>query len=275
MYQGLPLSARLGAVILTAVAAVALLSQIWTPYDISLIAINRRLAPPLTAGYLLGTDALGRDMVTLLMVGAFNSMYVAILGAGAAFLVGVGVAVLAVVNRGWIDELLMRCADIIYANPVILIALVLVAKVGPSRETAILAVMVWFSPVVARVARSAALTVSGTGYVMAARTYGRGPYYIMFRHVLPNIAPVLLVQATVAMVTAIMLEAALSYLGVGTQPPSVSWGRMLHDSQPYFGKMLWLAVWPGLCIAMTVMSLNLLHDGLRNRLDRRAADGAG
>ena len=268
-FGSLGASAQVGAVILTTAAIVALISVIWTPYDPLTINVPNKLAPPLSPDHILGTDNLGRDTLSLLMVGAFNSLYVAVFGAGAAFFVGVAIAIVAVVRGGWVDELLMRSADIVYALPLILIALVLVAKLGPSRETAILAVTLWFAPVVARVARGASLAIARSGYVLAARTYGRGSLYAMFRHVLPNIAGILLVQATVAAVTSIMLEAALSYLGVGTQPPAVSWGRLLRDSQPYFGQSVWLAVLPGLCIAITVIGLNLMHDGLRDRFDTR------
>jgi peptide/nickel transport system permease protein len=271
----LPPSARLGAAILAVVFGVALVSLVWTPYDKSVIDMDQRLAPPLTAGHLLGTDQFGRDVITLLMNGAANTIYFAIVGAGAAFLVGLLIAVIAVVHRGgWIEEILMRSADIVYALPAILIALILVSTVGPGRETAILAVMIWFAPVVARVARSAALTIVGNGYVLAARTYGRGPYYTMVRHVLPNIASILLVQASVTMVVAVLLEASLSYLGVGTQPPDVSWGRMLRESQSYVGQSIWLVVWPGMAIALTVIGLNLLGDGLRDRIDQRVAQTA-
>jgi peptide/nickel transport system permease protein len=267
-------SARAGGLVVIAVLAIALISVFWTPYDRREIALDQRLAPPFTDGHLLGTDGLGRDELTMLMIGAFNSMYVALLGAGAAFVAGVTIMVIAVARRGRTEGLLMRGADIIYATPVILVALVLVARLGPSRETAIIAVMLWFAPVVARVGRSAALAVANSGYVQAARAYGRGMPFAMVRHVLPNISSVLLVQFTVAMVTAIMLEAALSYLGVGTQPPEVSWGRMLHDSQQYLGQSVWLAVWPGVAILVTVIALNLFHDGLRDVFDKRSASSS-
>ena len=211
----------------------------------------------------------GRDVLSQLMVGARGALFVGVLAVSIAVLVGVPVGGFAAGRRGWIEDAVMRLADVIYAFPAVLGAILLVAALEPGIGPAMLAIGVAYVPIVARVTRGASLRVLKLDFVTAARSYGRSPAFIFIRHVLPNIASVLIVQATVLFALAILAEAALSFLGIGTQPPDPSWGRSLRDAQTLVRIAPGLALWPGAAIAITVLGFNLLGDGLRDALDPR------
>ncbi len=259
-----------GAALTLALLAAALLSLVWSPYPPADIDIPNKLAPP-SAAHWLGTDGLGRDIASQLLVGAQNSIVVGVVAVGIGLVAGVALGCLAAARRGWVDGLIMRAADFTFAFPALLSAIMLGAIYGPGLATGIVAIGVFNVPVFARLSRGAANAVWSREYVLAARAAGFGPWRITLDHVLPNIASVLIVQATVSFATAILAEAALSYLGLGTQPPQPSWGRMLNEAQTQLFQAPLLAVYPGVAIALSVLGLNLLGDGLRDLLDPRLA----
>ena len=234
-----------------------------------------RLPPFWMAGadpsFILGTDSLGRDVVSLLLVGARASIAVGVIAVGIGIAFGVALGLLAAARRGWVEELVMRLADFTFAFPALLTAIMLTALQGPGLVTSTLAIGIFNIPVFARITRAAANGVWAREFVLAARACGKGATRITFEHVLPNIAAGLIVQATIQFAVAILAEAALSYLGLGTQPPTPSWGRMLGEAQTLLFQAPQLAVWPGTAIALSVLGLNLMGDGLRDLLDPRLA----
>ena len=260
----------LGGLLVVLLALVAGVSLIWTPYAPAEIDIPNKLAGPGTAHW-LGTDSLGRDIVSQLMVGAQNSIAVGVIAVGIGVVVGVGLGLLASARRGWVEEALMRLSDFTFAFPALLSAILLAAIYGPGLVTSIVAIGIFNVPVFARLTRAAANAVWAREYVLAARACGKGAWSITFEHVLPNIAAVLIVQATTQFAIAILAEAALSYLGLGTQPPQPSWGRMLSEAQTQLFQAPQLALYPGVAIALSVLGLNLMGDGLRDLLDPRLA----
>ena len=259
-----------GAVLSAALVLAALLSLVWSPYPPAEIDIPARLQPP-SAAHWLGTDSLGRDIASQLLVGAQNSIVVGVVAVAIGLLVGVALGLWASARRGWTEEGVMRAADFTFAFPALLSAIMLGAIYGPGLLTGIVAIGIFNIPVFARLTRGAANAVWARDYVLAARAAGFGPWRITTEHVLPNIASVLIVQATISFATAILAEAALSYLGLGTQPPQPSWGRMLGEAQTQLFQAPMLAVYPGLAIALSVLGLNLVGDGLRDLLDPRLA----
>lgn len=252
--------------------AAAALSLVWQPWPPAEIDIASRLQPP-SASHWLGTDSLGRDIASQLLVGAQTSIAVGVLAVAIGLGAGVALGLLAAARGGWADEWLMRVADVGFAFPALLSAVLLGAVYGPGIATGVVAIGLFNVPVFARTTRAAALGVWSREYVLAARAAGQGPWRITWDHVLPNVASVLIVQATVQFSTAIIAEAALGYLGLGAQPPRPSWGRMLSEAQAQMFQAPWLAVYPGTAIALAVLGLNLLGDGLRDLLDPRLARG--
>lgn len=257
-----------GVILTGSLVAMALLSFFWTPYTIDVISISDRLQGP-TAAHWLGTDQLGRDVASRIMVGARNSIAVGLVAVGIGVFFGVGLGAWAAARGGWIDDLVMRGSDVIFAFPAIVSALLITALLGPGAVNAIIAIGIFNVPVFARVTRGAARQIWGLEYVRAGLAIGKGPLRVTLDHVLPNIASVLIVQGTIQFAVAILAEAALSYLGVGTQPPHPSWGRMLFDAQTMMVLDPTLAIFPGVAIALAVLGLNLLGDGLRDVLDPR------
>lgn len=259
-----------GGVLTLALLLAAALSYAWTPFSVYDVRMDDKLMPP-DATHWLGTDAFGRDIVSLLLVGARASILVGVIAVGIGLLAGTALGLLASARRGWVEELIMRVSDFGFAFPAILSAIMLTAVYGPGIVNAIIAIGLYNIPSFARITRAAANAVWSRDYVLAARACGKGAWRITFEHVLPNIAAVLTVQATIRFAVAILAEAALSYLGLGTQPPQPSWGRMLAEAQTLMFDAPLLAVWPGLAIVLTVLGLNLLGDGLRDVLDPRLA----
>jgi peptide/nickel transport system permease protein len=259
-----------GAVLSALLVLAALVSLFWAPYPPAEIDIPNKLAAP-SAAHWLGTDSLGRDIASQLLVGAQNSIVVGVIAVGIGLGVGVLLGCLAAARRGWVEEAVMRAADFTFAFPALLSAIMLGAIYGPGLLTGILAIGIFNIPVFARITRGAAQAVWAREYVLASRAAGFGPLRITLDHVLPNIASVLIVQATISFATAILAEAALSYLGLGTQPPQPSWGRMLNEAQTMLFQAPMLAVYPGVAIALSVLGLNLMGDGLRDLLDPRLA----
>lgn len=255
-----------GAVLVVLLVLAAALSLVWTPGSPTEIDIPAKLRLP-GADHWLGTDSLGRDIASMLLVGARNSILVGVVAVGIGLLLGTALGLLAAARRGWVDELVMRLSDFTFAFPSLLTALMLTAIYGPGLLISIVAIGIFNVPVFARITRSAARSVWSRDYVLASRACGRGAWQISVLHVLPNIASMLIVQATIQFATAILAEAALSYLGLGTQPPQPSWGRMLSEAQTQLFQAPQLAIYPGVAIALSVLGLNLMGDGLRDLLD--------
>jgi peptide/nickel transport system permease protein len=261
-------SLRVGAALVAVVVGLALLSFVWTPHPAAELDIPHKLQGP-SASHWLGTDSLGRDIVSLLIVGSRVSIAVGVIAVGIGIVFGVALGLLAAVKRGWVEEVVMRLADFTFAFPALLSAIMITAIFGPGAVNAIIAIGIFNIPVFARVTRAASLAVRELDFVAAARATGHGEAAIMRLHVLPNISAVLLVQITIQFALAIVADAGLSYVGLGTQPPMPSWGKMLNDAQTFIYRAPLLAVFPGLAIFLAVLGLNLLGDGLRDRLDPR------
>ncbi len=250
----------------------AAVSALWTPWPTTELDVLAKLQPP-GEEHWLGTDSLGRDVASLLMAGAQVSIWVGLVAVAIGMGAGVLLGLWAAARGGWVDELLMRGADLGFAFPAILTALLFTAVFGPGIEIAIVAIGLHAVPTFARVTRASAREVWSRGYCLAARASGHGRWNITFAHVLPNVLPVLIVQATIQFALAILAEAALSYLGLGTQAPQASWGRMLAEAQTYLFSAPLLAVFPGLALMLAVLGLNLLGDGLRDLADPKLVRG--
>ncbi|MFD1198721.1 ABC transporter permease [Brucella gallinifaecis] len=258
----------IGSLITAILVAMAVISCFWTPYSPTAMVFRDKLQGP-NINHLFGTDNFGRDVFSMIMVGARNSIAVSII----AVLVGAGIGIpfgaFAAARGGFIDGLIMRMTDLAFAFPALLSAVIITALFGPGTVNAMIAIGIFNIPVFARVTRGASLALWKREYVLAARCAGRGDIAITLLHVLPNINHVLIVQATIQFALAIVAEAGLSYVGLGTQPPMPSWGKMLNDAQTFIYDAPWLAIFPGLAITIAVLGLNLLGDGLRDVLDPR------
>lgn len=271
----LPLSLIIGSILVGGFLFIALLSYVWTPHDPLKLVVADRLLPAGSPGYIFGTDKFGRDVLSQLMVGARNSLYVSLLSTSVAIVVG---ALLGLVIAGagpfW-RNLLSRLIDVGVALPGILIALVLATSTGPGNQAAIIAIIFWFIPIAARVTIGPARQILALDFVEAAYAYGRSKWYVLLRHVTPNIGPLLIVLGSVMFAAAILIEAALAFLGVGAQPPTASWGRLLQESQPLLEAAPTLMFYPGVAIVLVVLGFNLLGDGLRTILDPQQASRSG
>ena len=257
-----------GGVLTLFVISAALLSMVWTPWPAYEIDMAHKLISP-SASHWLGTDMLGRDIVSLLLVGARSSIVVGVIAVGIGLVFGVPLGLVAAARRGWVEEVIMRLGDFTFAFPALLSAIMLAAVAGPGMVTSITAIGIFQIPIFMRITRGSANAIWAREFVLAARASGKGKSRITIEHVLPNILSILIVQATIQFALAILAEAALSYLGLGTQPPQPSWGRMLNDAQSLLFQSPSLAVYPGLAIATAVLGLNLLGDGLRDLFDPR------
>ncbi len=257
-----------GAIVAVFVAA-ALVSLVWTPWDVTALDIAGKLQPPSRAHW-LGTDHFGRDVLSMLMVGARVSIAVALVAVGIGMGLGVPLGLAAAARHGsLLDEIVMRGNDLVFAFPALLIAIMITAVFGPSAVNAIVAIGIFNVPVFARLTRGAALSLWPRDFVLAARMAGKGDARISLEHILPNLVNLLIVQGTIQFSLGILAEAGLSYVGLGAQPPTPSWGRMLAESQTMFALAPHLALAPGLAIVLTVLGLNLMGDGLRDLLDPR------
>jgi peptide/nickel transport system permease protein len=255
-----------GVLITIALASTAALSLVYTPRDPLEMSITGRLQGPSEA-HPLGTDQFGRDLLSRIMAGAVISILVGVIAVGIGMGIGVLLGTVSGYFGGWLDEGFMRLMDAVQGFPAILSALLLAAVFRPSVGITMVAIGMAFLPVFARLTRASFLEFRSREFVLAARALGAGDVALITRHILPNTLPPLIVQATISFPVAILAEAALSYLGLGTQPPYPSWGLMLKESQAFLGTNPWFAVFPGSAIALTVLGLNLLGDGLRDLLD--------
>ncbi len=247
----------------------ALLSLVWTPYEVALLDIPNKLHTP-DAQNLLGTDHFGRDILSMIMAGARTSLGVALLAVAIGLAFGIPLGLLAAARKGsWLDELIMRGNDVVFAFPLLAMAILITAVFGPSALNAIIAFGIFNIPVFARTVRGGALSLWEREFIMAARVAGKSSIRISFEHILPNIVNLLIVQGTIQFALGIQVEAALSFVGLGVQPPVPSLGRMLADAQTLVILAPHLAIFPGLAIILIVLGLNLFGDGLRDWLDPR------
>ncbi|MBP7574619.1 MAG: ABC transporter permease [Rhodoferax sp.] len=248
----------------------ATLSLVWTPWPVFDVNMPDKLASP-SAAHWLGTDPFGRDVASLLLVGARNSILVGVIAVGIGMTIGTLLGLIAAACKGWVEELIMRLSDFTFAFPAILSAIMMTAVFGAGIVNSIIAIGIFNIPTFARVTRASANAIWSREFILAARACAKGPVRITLEHVLPNVLSVLVVQGTIQFALAILAEAALSYLGLGTQPPQPSWGRMLSEAQSLLFQAPLLAVFPGVAIVLAVLGLNLMGDGLRDVLDPRLA----
>lgn len=256
----------IGGIITASILAMALVSFVWTPFDVTKLLIANRLKTP-NAEFWFGTDHFGRDIFSMIMTGARNSIAVALVAVGIGMSIGVPLGAWAAAKRSWIDDVLMRTNDLVFAFPSILSAVMITAIFGPGAINAIIAIGIFNIPVFARLTRGAALSLWSREYVLAARVSGKSGTRITLEHILPNIANLLIVQGTIQFSLGILAEAGLSYVGLGAQPPMPSWGRMLFEAQTMMAIAPHMAIFPGIAIILTVLGLNLMGDGLRDALD--------
>ena len=258
-----------GLVVVLAFVLVALLAPLIAPYDPLQTSWSRIRKPP-SAEHWFGTDENGRDVLSRVIWGARASLMAGVISVLGALFIGVPLGLLAGLIGGWVDGLISRVADAMLSVPFLILAIALAAFLGPALENAMLAIAITASPVFVRLARGMALDAKSTDWVEAARALGNPPWRIGLLHVLPNIIPPLLVQASLAIAEAIIAEASLSFLGLGQQPPAPSWGSMLNSAQRFLTQAPWLSIMPGLAIFIVVLAFNLVGDGLRDALDPRA-----
>lgn len=259
----------LGGMLSALFVLAALISFLWTPYDHATLDIPNKLQTP-NAAHLLGTDHFGRDILSMIMVGARTSIAVALVAVGIGMGLGIPLGLWAAARQGsWQDELIMRGNDLVFAFPSIVIAILITAIFGAGAINAIIAIGIFNIPVFARITRGAALSLWQRDFILAARVAGKSAARISVEHILPNVTNLLIVQGTIQFSLGILAEAALSYVGLGAQPPTPSWGRMLADAQTLVSIAPHMALVPGFAIILTVLGLNLMGDGLRDFLDPR------
>jgi peptide/nickel transport system permease protein len=261
--------AMLGLVVIVAFILLALLAPLVAPYDPAAQSWAAVRKPP-SALHWLGTDEVGRDILARIIFGARASLLAGVISILIAISVGVPAGLAAGFLGGFLDGLVSRITDAMLACPFLILAIALAAFLGPSLGNAMIAIGVTTTPIFVRLTRGQVMAVKVEDYVEAARAIGNPRWRIAIVHILPNILPALLVQATLSIAAAIIAEASLSFLGLGQQPPAPSWGSMLNSAQRFLSTAPWMAVWPGLAIFLTVLSFNLLGDGLRDALDPRA-----
>ena len=265
--QGNPLL-WLGAILLLVQALGAVLAPVLAPYAPNAQDILARLKPP-SAAHLLGTDNFGRDTLSRLLFGYRTLFGISAAATTGALLVGGSLGVLSAYWGGWLDRIVMRCMDVLFAFPIILLAIGVIAVLGPGALTTAIAIGVVYVPIFARMLRAPALLLREADYVAAARSAGATPVRILARHLLPNLSPIILVQASLSLSTSILVEASLSFLGLGAQPPTPSLGRMLAEGRGFLSLSPWVSVFSGLAILLASLAFNLLGDGLQDRLDPR------
>src|SRR3954464_5043656 len=257
-----------GLVVIAIFLLLAIFAPLIVPYDPIATSWSLVRKPP-SAAHWFGTDELGRDILARVVYGARASLMAGAISVGIALGIGVPLGLLSGYRGGFIDALISRMTDAMLACPFLILAIALAAFLGPSLGNAMIAIGISATPIFIRLTRGQVLVVKAEDYVEAARALGNPPWRIAFSHILPNILPALLVQATLSIAAAIIAEAALSFLGLGQQPPAPSWGSMLNAAQRFLTQAPWMALWPGFAIFLVVMSFNLVGDGLRDALDPR------
>jgi peptide/nickel transport system permease protein len=264
-------AAMVALVVLVIIALLAIFAPLVAPHDPIKQGWANVRKPP-SAAFWFGTDEVGRDLFSRIIYGARASLSAGVVSVTIALLLGVPLGLLAGYRGGWVDSIISRFTDAMLACPFLILAIAMAAFLGPSLTNAMIAIGITAMPIFIRLTRGQVISVKVEDYVEAARSVGDTPFQIAVRHILPNVAPQLLVQATLTIATAIIAEAALSFLGLGQQPPQPSWGAMLNSAQRFLSNAPWLAIFPGAAIFITVLSFNLLGDGLRDALDPRSGE---
>ncbi len=262
----------MGFILSVVVILAAVTSLMWTPYDGNKMNARDRLQGP-SWRHPLGTDQYGRDTLSRVMKGSVNSIIVGLITVTLGLGIGVIIGLAAAYYGRLIDEVLMRFCDLLFGFPAVLTAILIASILRPSIVNAMLAIGIFYIPVFARLTRATALSILAREFITAARAGGVGELGVICRHVLPNILSPLIIQGTIQFAVAILAEAGLSYLGLGTQPPHASWGRMLSEAQTFMSISPWMAIFPGTAIAWAVLGFNLLGDGLRDTLDPKMMKG--
>ena len=262
------LNALIGGLLIGLLIIVAVIGAVWTPYDPLQLSFRAKLAAPGGAHW-LGTDEFGRDVLSRLIAGASTSAWISLLTVSLAMMLGTAIGVVTGYVRGWADRIVMAFNDALLAFPGILLALGLLAVVGANKYGIILALGLAYTPMVVRVVRGTVLQLREREFVAASRVMGNSELYTMARHILPNCIAPLTVLATSMFGWVLLAESALSFLGLGVPPPAPTWGNMLAGSRPYIGQAMWLGIFPGLCISLALLGINLLGDAVRDRLDPR------
>lgn len=268
--RNLPLNVWLGGSITLFFLLCSGLALFWTPFDPNFVDTTKISLGFGEAGHALGTDVIGRDLLSGLLAGARMSVFLGCVTAAISVVLGTILAFIAVGISPWVDEVVMRLLDVLMAVPGVIVALVIATVSGPSAISTVSVLSVFFAPVIARVVRSATIPILNEDFVQSARMYGRGTFFVLFRHVLPNILSILVVQFSLYTANAVLAESGLSYLGVGISRPQISWGTLLKEAQETVGPTTGLMLWPATVILLFVLGLNLLGDGLRDVMDPRA-----
>ncbi len=255
-----------GTIVLVLMAVAAIAGPWIVPFGTNATDVSNALQPP-NGVHWFGTDDLGRDVFSRVVMSAQVSLRVAVVSVAIALVAGVLLGIISGYAGGPVDSTLMRVVDVMFAFPMLILALAIVAVLGPGANTAMIAIGVVYIPIFARIARASTLSVRTEPYVQASLTMGTGHVRILAKHILPNISGPIIVQTSLSLAFAILSEAALSFLGLGVQPPQPSWGRMLFEAQAFMGSAWWLSVFPGAAIFVTVLAFNLVGDGLRDILD--------
>jgi peptide/nickel transport system permease protein len=258
----------IGVLVTLSIVLTAFLSMGYTPYDPNRMNLSERFQTP-NRNHWLGTDQYGRDILSRVMKGAINSIIVGLVAVSIGIGFGILLGSMAAFYRRWVDESIMRVSDVLYGFPAVLSAILITSILGPGVVKSMIAIGIFNIPIFARLTRATSLSVWERDYVVSAKAIGRSNVGIVWKYILPNILSPLVVQGTIQFAVAILAEAGLSYLGLGTQPPHASWGRMLQEAQTFMGTSAWMAIFPGCAIALAVLGFNLLGDGLRDILDPR------
>lgn len=258
--------AVIGLAVLAVLVIVAIFAPLIAPYDINDVNISERFSPP-SGDYLFGTDELGRDIFSRVVIAARVSLRVGFIAVGIALAVGVPIGLVSGYYGGGVDSFLMRVMDVLFSFPAILLAIAILAVLGPGVGNAMVAIGIVYTPIFARITRGSVLSVKNQVFVTAARSLGAKDGRILRTHILPNVVAPIIVQTSLSLAFAILSEAALSFLGLGVQPPDPAWGRMLADGRSFFQDAPWMAIFPGIAILFTVMAFNFVGDGLRDALD--------
>lgn len=263
--------AMIGLVIAVALVVIAVFAPLLAPHDPITQELSRRLLPPLTDGNILGTDDFGRDILSRILYGSRITLYIVLLVILTAPVVGLLIGTVAGYFGGWTDTILMRITDIFLAFPKLILALALVAVLGPGMENAVLAIALTSWPPYARVARAETLTVRNADYIAAVKLQGAGAVRVIWGHVMPMCLPSVIIRVTLDMAGVILIAAGLGFLGLGVQPPLPEWGLMISAGRKFLFEQWWVATMPGLAIFIVSLGFNLLGDGLRDVLDPKSA----
>lgn len=255
-----------GLVVLAVLAIVAVFADAIAPYTVNEVNIPNRLAPP-SSDFIFGTDEFGRDVFSRVIIASRVSLQVGFISVGLAMAVGVPIGLIAGYYGKLIDSVLMRMMDVLFSFPAILLAIAILAALGAGITNAMIAIGIVYTPIFARITRGSVLSLKESVFVTAARSLGATDARIIRTHILPNVLAPIIVQTSLSLAFAILAEAALSFLGLGVQPPDPAWGRILADGRGFFQDAPWMAIFPGLAILLTVMAFNFLGDGLRDALD--------